>query len=121
VARRGDVLLVSYYWRLEAPAEGDLQATVLFTDGDENVQLRRGFPLWWESHELGGGLYPTSQWDVGQIVKEEYYVLVPRTVEPGSYHARIRVYGEASEAATSAVGDEAPGQAHLVDRAILVE
>lgn len=121
VATRGDVVQLSYYWRLEAPAEEDLQAITFFTDGDETVQLRRGFPLWWQSHELGGGLYPASQWDVGQIVKEEYYALVPRTVEPGSYYVRIRVHNGTLELATSSAADEVAGQARLVDDAILVE
>lgn len=114
VARRGDVLQMSYYWRLEAPAEEDLQATVFFTDGDEAVQLRQGFPLWWQSRELGGSLYPTSKWGVGEIVREEYYVLVPRTVEPGSYYVRVRVHDGTPELAASAAGDEVASQARLV-------
>jgi len=121
VARRGDVVQLSYYWRLQAPTEEDLQAIVFFTDEDETVRLRRGFPLWWQSRELGGGLYPSSRWNVGEIVKEEYYVLVPRAVEPGSYHVRIRVHNGTPESVASAAGDEVAGQARLVDEAILVE
>ena len=121
IARRGDVVKVSYYWRLEAPAEEDLQATVFFTNQDESLRLRYGFPLWWQSHELGGGLYPTSQWDVGEVVKEEYYVLVPRELEPGPYYLRMRVQKGTPELTTSAAGDEAASSARLVDDVLLVE
>ena len=62
-----------------------------------------------------------SQWRVGEIVKEEYYVLVPRTVEPGWYNVRIRVHDGTPELATSTAGDEVVSQARLVDDAILVE
>jgi hypothetical protein len=121
VAKRGDVLEVSYYWRLESPAEGHLQATVFFTDQDETLQVRYGFPLWWQSHELGGGLYPTSQWGVGEIVKEDYYVLVPRNIEPGLYYMRMRVQKGTLDLTTSAAENEAAGSALLVDDVLLVE
>jgi hypothetical protein len=112
---------VSYYWRLETPAEEDLQATVFFTNRDETLQLRYGFPLWWQSHELGGGLYPTSQWDVGEIVKEEYYVLVPRDLEPGPYYVRMRVQNGTPDLTTSAAGDEAASSARLIEDVLPVE
>jgi hypothetical protein len=120
VARRGDVVRLSYYWRLEVPADQDLQATVFFTDRDETVQLHRGFPLWWQIHELGGGLYPTDQWDVGEVVKEEYYVLVPRTVTPGSYYVRMRVHDGTPELAMSSAGEAVASQTRFV-KVIAVE
>jgi hypothetical protein len=121
VARRGDVLQVSYYWRLEGPTNDDLHATVFFTDGDEAVQLQRGFPLWWQSGELGGGLYPASQWNVGEIVKEDYYVLVPRTVEAGLYNVRVRVHDGALEVRDSPEGNEVAGHSRVVGSVIHVE
>ena len=75
---RGDVVRLTYYWRLTADTDKDLHATVFFTDDNGLLDSRRGFPLWWQSWQLGGGIIPTSEWQPGQIVKEEYYVLVPR-------------------------------------------
>jgi hypothetical protein len=121
IARRGDIVKVSYYWRLEAPAEEDLQATVFFTNQDETLRLRYGFPLWWQSYELGEGFYPTSRWDVGEIVKEDYYLLVPRSLEPGPYYLRMRVQKGTPELTTSAAEDEAASSARLVDDVLLVE
>ncbi len=112
---RGNVLQLSYYWRLDSPTDENLQATVFFTDSDENLELHQGFPLWWQSRELGGGLFPTSQWKANEIVKEEYFVLVPRTVKPGSYYVRMRVYDGTPESATPQAGEEVASRSRLVD------
>ena len=121
LASRGDVVRMSYYWRLEAPTEDTLHATVFFTDGDEVVQLERGYPLWWQTRELGGGLYPTSRWDVGEIVKEEYYVLIPRTVQPGPYHVRVRVHDGTLEVRNSPEGNGVIGYSRVGASVIHVE
>lgn len=118
---RGNVLKISYYWRLDRPIEEDLHATVFFTDEDGTVQVDAGFPLWWQSVELGGGLYPTSQWSVGETVKEEYFVLVPRTVERGSYRVRIRVHDAGTQTGAPASEGELIGEARVIDREIRVE
>jgi hypothetical protein len=89
--QRGDVIRLDYYWRLSEKTDRDLEATVLFTDESDRVDSRHGFPLWWQGWELGGRIHPTSEWEQGEIVKEEYYVLAPRGVDAGSYRVRMRV------------------------------
>ena len=89
--QRGDVMRLVYYWRLSEKTDKNLQATVLFTDENDRVDSRRGFPLWWQGWELGGGIRPTSQWEQGEIIKEEYYVLIPRSLDAGVYRVRMRV------------------------------
>ena len=88
---RGDVLRLDYYWRLSTKTDKDIQATVFFTDENGLLDSRRGFPLWWQSWELGGGIVPTSQWTPGEIVEEQYFVLVPRGVDGGAYNVRMKV------------------------------
>ncbi len=90
--QRGDVMRLDYYWRLLERTDKDLQATVLFTDEDGLVDSRRGFPLWWQSWELGGGILPTSEWEQGETIREEYYVLIPRNLDGGAYNVRMRVH-----------------------------
>jgi hypothetical protein len=90
--QRGDVMRLDYYWRLSEKTDENLQATVLFTDENDRVDSRRGFPLWWQGWELGGGIRPTSEWEQGEIIKEEYYVLIPRSLDAGPYRVRVRVY-----------------------------
>ncbi len=89
-ATRGDVLRLDYYWRLSAKTDKDVQATVFFVDENGLLDSRRGFPLWWQSWELGGGILPTSQWEPGQIIEEQYFVLVPRGIDSGVYNVRMK-------------------------------
>ncbi len=88
---RGDVLRLDYYWRLSAKTDKDLQATVFLSDENGLLDSRRGFPLWWQSWEIGGGIAPTSQWTPGEIIEEQYFVLVPRGVDGGAYNVRMKV------------------------------
>ncbi len=90
VAQRGDVVRLDYFWRLSAKTDSDLQARLFFTDSDGLVATRHGFPLWWQGWELGGGVKPTSGWEPGRIVKEEYFLLVPRDVAPGAYNLSLK-------------------------------
>ena len=94
---RGDVLQLDYYWRLSAKTERGVQATVFFVDENGMLDSRRGFPLWWQSWELGGSVLPASEWQPGQIVKEEYYVLVPRGIDAGVYDVRMKVQESAPD------------------------
>ena len=86
---------------------------MFFTDENGLLDSRRGFPLWWQSWELGGGILPTSQWVPGQIIKEQYFVLVPRNVDAGVYNVRMKV----QEGPLLAVDDSPAGSvsdAHVV-------
>jgi len=88
---RGDVLQLEYYWRLSAKTDHDLQATVFFTNANGLLDSCRGFPLWWQNWQLGGGILPTSHWTPGEIIHEQYFVLVPRGIQAGAYNVRMKV------------------------------
>ena len=110
---RGDVLRLDYYWRLSAKTDKDLQATVFFVDENGLLDSRRGFPLWWQSWQLGGGIIPTSEWIPGRIIREEYFVLIPRNIDGGAYNVRMKV----QEAPLDVAGHppaESAGDAHVV-------
>jgi hypothetical protein len=101
---RSDVLQLDYYWRLSTTTDKDLEATVFFVDESGMVDSRRGFPLWWQRWELGAGIAPTTQWTAGDIVHEQYFVLVPRRIRAGAYHVRMKV----QEASSFSSGPMAP-------------
>lgn len=90
--RPGDPFQVHYYWRLESASRTNYWVDVLFTDERGGVDTLGGFPLWLHSHWLGGGAYPTSEWPVGETVREVYDGLVPRRVKPGTYQIRLLIY-----------------------------
>jgi hypothetical protein len=105
---RGDVVRLDYYWRLSARTDQEMRATVFFTDENGLLDSRRGFPLWWQGWRLGGGVMSTSEWAPGQVIREEYFVLVPRNVDAGTYNVRLKV----QEAPLDAMSDPPVGSAH---------
>ncbi|MGD0115649.1 MAG: DUF2723 domain-containing protein [Dehalococcoidia bacterium] len=110
VAQRGDVVRLDYYWRLSEKTGSDLQARLFFTDAGGLVATHRGFPLWWQGWELGAGVRPTSEWEPGRIVKEEYYLLVPRDVAPGTYNLNLRVRDASSALSLESIDGSGDGQ-----------
>ncbi|MCI0478824.1 MAG: hypothetical protein L0Y55_21480, partial [Anaerolineales bacterium] len=50
------------------------------------------------------GAYPTSFWDAGEIVVDEYALAIPRDASPGEYRVRVGVY-RASDGARLATRD----------------
>jgi hypothetical protein len=88
----GNTLSLSYAWRLRQPAASDYWADVLFTDDQGQVVTLQGFPVWLDSHWIGGGANPTSSWVSGDVVQETYDVLVPAGVQPGTYFIQLLIY-----------------------------
>lgn len=88
----GRMLSLSYAWRLRQPTATDYWADVLFTDDQGQVVTLQGFPVWLDSHWIGGGANPTSSWVSGDAVQESYDVLVPANVQPGTYFIQLLVY-----------------------------
>jgi len=101
---------LDYYWRLSAKTAADLGARLFFTGGDGLVATRHGFPLWWQGWELGAGVRPTSEWEPGSIVEEEYYVLVPRDVASGTYNLSLKVRDASSGLSPESSDDTGDGQ-----------
>ncbi len=98
-AARGDVVRLTYYWRADAPVAHDLGAATIFADARGDVANMRGMPSWSQVRLIGEGARLSSSWQAGQIVRESYYVLVPRTIAPGAYDVRLSVYGGSADAA----------------------
>lgn len=92
VVPRGDVVQLTYYWRAARAIDVDLSAVTLFFDSTGEAQHVRGIPVWSQSRELGQGVSQTSAWAPGAIIKESYFALAPRTLEPGDYEIRIAVF-----------------------------
>lgn len=105
----GEAFQARYYWSLPDGTSADYWVDVLFTDAEGNVATQSGIPLWRQSHWLGGGASPTSEWTPGRIVREVYDGLVPRLVAPGVYTVRAFIYRDPSRAQALAVADPAPG------------
>jgi hypothetical protein len=106
---RGQSFRATYYWSLSEETQTDYWADILFTDAAGSVATQSGIPLWLQSHWLGGGALPTSEWEPGTIMREVYDGLVPRLVAPGAYTIRAFIYTDSSRARALPVTNPAPG------------
>jgi len=50
-----------------------------------------------DDHEPRGGIYPTTRWAVGEMVREEYTLNVPNDLSPGKYVLRAGWYDSETE------------------------
>jgi 4-amino-4-deoxy-L-arabinose transferase-like glycosyltransferase len=84
-ARAGDMLNITLYWRSIAKSDKDYTAFVHLLDAQGNVRAQRDAPP-------RNGAYPTSIWDVGEIVRDDYALELPRDLMLGEYRLVVGLY-----------------------------
>jgi Protein of unknown function (DUF2723) len=99
VIDRGSAVQLTYYWRADAPITRDLRAITFFFDQQGHADSVRGFPVWSQSRLIDQDVMQTSKWQPGALIKESYFVLVPRTLRPGDYDIRLAVDDASGSAA----------------------
>jgi hypothetical protein len=81
----GDSLLLTLYWKSEAKMGKDYTAFVHLLDVNGNVRAQI-------DTQPRGGMYPTLIWDAGEIVRDDYALVLPRDFLPGEYEIEIGFY-----------------------------
>lgn len=83
--RRGDSLALTLYWRADSKIEKDYTVFIHLLDasGDVRAQI---------DAQPRGGAYPTSLWDSGEIVRDEYSVELPPDLAAGDYSIELGMY-----------------------------
>lgn len=86
----GDLLHIDLFWQSQTPAQTDLWALVSLGDlpGNRVIEARR---------PLGGRGYPTSQWETGEIVRDQLDLPLPPDLPRGEYPLHLAVYAEGGE------------------------
>jgi mannosyltransferase len=81
----GETIYLALYWRTRGAVEGDYTAfTHLLT---QDGTLYGG----WD-RQLGGEFYPSSQWPVGDTLREEYPLIISPEAPPGRYQIEVGLY-----------------------------
>ena len=75
---------LTLYWQCAAPSGGDYTVFVHLLDASGNIVAQRDAPP-------RDGKYPTSIWDVGEIVKDEYDLPIPADAR-GPFSLAIGMY-----------------------------
>ena len=83
--RAGDTLNITLYWRSIAKSDKEYTIFVHLLDAQGNVRAQRDAPP-------RAGTYPTSIWDVGEIVRDEYVLELPRDLVAGEYRLVVGLY-----------------------------
>jgi hypothetical protein len=83
--RPGDVVNLTLYWQSAAKIDKDYTVFVHLLDASGNVRAQMDAPP-------RGGAYPTSLWDAGEIVRDDYALALPRDLAPGDYKIEVGLY-----------------------------
>jgi hypothetical protein len=86
VARQGRDLRVAIYWQPTVKLGYNYTASVqLF--GSRGGKVAQG-----NDHQVGGEFYPTSLWDVGEILRDEHVITLNSESAPGAYRIFVTMY-----------------------------
>jgi len=81
----GERVKLTLYWRALAQIERDYTVFTHLIDEEGRIWGQK-------DNEPLGGSYPTSFWDVGETVKDEYELLVKKGAPPGQYLLEVGMY-----------------------------
>lgn len=81
----GDVLPLTLHWQALAEIEGRYKVFVHLLDARERVIAQR-------DAEPGSGVRPTTIWEVGDTLADNYGVLIPPDTPPGEYRIEVGMY-----------------------------
>jgi 4-amino-4-deoxy-L-arabinose transferase-like glycosyltransferase len=89
--RPGDNIHLTLFWQcLEEMEQSYTVFTHLVDAGDNIVAQKDNPPV--------DGFYPTTKWEVGEIVRDQYDLVIPSDAPPGEYRLKVGMYlAEAGE------------------------
>ncbi len=84
-ARAGDAVTLTLYWRGDHKMDEDYTVFVHLLDSSGAVRAQA-------DAQPRGGNYPTSIWDVGEIVRDEYILQLPADLARSDYRVSLGLY-----------------------------
>ncbi len=84
-ARSGETLRVKLYWQSTASTDKDYTIFLHLLDANDNVRAQT-------DAQPFHGAYPTSIWDAGAVVRDEYALELPRDLAAGDYRLVLGLY-----------------------------
>ncbi|MFQ5812678.1 MAG: glycosyltransferase family 39 protein [Anaerolineae bacterium] len=77
----GDVLHLDLYWRAFRVPQDDWQLTLQLVDGEGNILAA-------QQAKPASVDYPTTSWELGEVVRGQYDILIPPEASRGSYRLK---------------------------------
>lgn len=86
VARAANVLRVAIFWQPIAKLDSKYTTFVHLLDSRGN-KIAQG-----NDHQVGGEFYPTSLWEPGEILRDEFVISLSSNLAPGNYQLLAGMY-----------------------------
>jgi serine/threonine-protein kinase len=83
--RPGEPISLTFFWQAITPPTDDNNLFIHLTTPQGGIVAQLDTPP-------QGGIKPTSQWKVGELVVDPYQLIIPPTTAPGDYQIRIGFY-----------------------------
>jgi len=84
-ARPGEPILLTLYWQALEPIAHPYTVFTHLLDADAQIQAQMdGQPV--------GGTRPTTTWKPGEVIQDNYALLLPEDLAPGSYELEVGMY-----------------------------
>lgn len=106
--RPGDNIHLTFFWQCLEPMEEDYTVFVHLVDEESHILAQKDNPP-------VDGFYLTTKWEPGEIVRDQYDLIVPQDVQ-GDWKVKVGVYNAETGQRLNAVAGEGP----LPDNAVVV-
>lgn len=108
--KAGDILYLQLHWQVTAPPRGDwtVFTHLLQRDGNGTVTLMAG-----HDSRPGNGSLPTTRWQTGWRILDEYQIALPSDLAPGDYELAIGLYQLSGEQLPATGGGLGLGKVHI--------
>lgn len=81
----GQAVYITLYWQARSPLTADYTVFVHLADPFSSPRVQ-------DDGQPRDGSYPTSYWDVGQVVTDTHTLMVPNDLPPGQYLVIVGMY-----------------------------
>ena len=108
----GKPLRLAFDWRVSEQVNDSVVVFAhLICDGGQLVAQRDAVP--------GNGMFPVESWEPGEVVRDQFALLLPPELPPGEYEVRVGIYNSTSGQRYRSAGEG--GEPHVVVRQYTVE
>lgn len=105
----GGAIQLVLYWQSLAPMDRDYSIGIHVLDRDQQVVgSRDSYP--------GHGMYPTTLWRVGEIIRDQYWVPIALGAPPGVAQVQVALYDRSDQTDLAAFDGQGQSITPIVDR-----
>ncbi|MCB0211477.1 MAG: DUF2723 domain-containing protein, partial [Anaerolineae bacterium] len=94
----GETIEVTLYWYVDHPLAVNYTSYVHLISAD-------GTGITQSDHQPGGDFYPSSEWQVGETLRDRHQLTLPSDIPAGEYRLRVGMYYQPGPGVIQPLGD----------------